>query len=98
MQRFVAIRAQAEGLVLCCRASLRSELFPKEWCLVQNLQSEAPDALHHSAVVYKGSMLVWAGTESTNALYEFRFGSRSWSRIQVKRECGLSLALSLSQD
>ena len=56
-----------------------------EWSLIQNLQSEAPDALHHSAVVHQGSMLVWSGVDALNDLYEFRFGSRSWSKVVIRK-------------
>jgi hypothetical protein len=51
------------------------------WTPVIHLHSTAPDALHHSSVVYQGSMLVWSGMEGSSDLYEFRFGSRSWSKV-----------------
>lgn len=54
------------------------------WTPELHLQSEAPDALHHVAATYQGSLLVWGGMDASDALYEFRFGSKSWSTVQVR--------------
>ncbi len=65
---------------LRCNDLWRFDCERREWSAVQHLQSEAPDALHHAAVVHQGSMLVWSGIEAGNDVFEFRFGSRSWSK------------------
>ena len=72
---------------LRCNDLWKFDCARREWSAVLHLQSEAPEALHHAAVVYQGSMLVWGGVEAASDVHEFRFGSRSWSRVQVlKRE------------
>jgi hypothetical protein len=69
---------------LRCNDLWKFDAARREWSAVLHLQSEAPEALHHAAVVYQGSMLAWGGTEAASDLYEFRFGSRSWSRVRVR--------------
>ena len=69
---------------LTCNDVWRYEVFANRWTAVLHLQSEAPDAMHHTAAVYQGSLLVWGGSDAADALYEFRFGSNIWSKVQVR--------------
>ena len=69
---------------LRCNDIWRYERSCNRWTAVLHLQSEAPDVLHHCAATYQGSMLVWGGMDNRQQLYEFRFGSQSWSAVQVR--------------
>lgn len=69
---------------LRCNDVWRYNWRTNEWTPLLHLQSEAPEALHHSAVVYQGSMLVWGGAEAGSELHEYRFGSHTWSRVLVR--------------
>jgi hypothetical protein len=55
-----------------------------EWTPMLHLQSEAPEALHHSAAICQGSMLVWGGMDASSDVHEYRLGSRSWSVVKIR--------------
>ena len=70
---------------LTCNDVWRYDVEARRWTPILHLQSEAPEAMHHCAAVYQGSLLVWGGSDTRNdSLYEFRFGSGSWSPVAVR--------------
>lgn len=66
----------------------------REWRRLET-EGEIPERFHHSAVIFEGSMYVFGGLVGDNAssnnsvasaswLFEYRFSSRRWSRVQAQ--------------
>ena len=54
-----------------------------EWSKIPTLGTP-PERYHHSAVVFEGSLYVFGGFQGYDDLYEYRFGSRTWSVVNTK--------------
>lgn len=55
------------------------------WTRVVAVMGNVPEVMHHSAVVYQGSLYVFAGQgQKTAEIYEYRFGTAVWAQVKVQ--------------
>jgi len=68
---------------LSCNDLWRFDFDTREWERIQPL-GRPPERYHHSAVAFEGSLYVFGGFQGYNDLFEYRFGSRTWSTVNTK--------------
>lgn len=55
------------------------------WTKITPVYGSAPEIMHHSAVIYQGSLYVFAGQgQKTAEIFEYRFSTSMWAPVIVQ--------------